>query len=106
LQFLDLQNTCNPGNWNASLLPCFAESLSMQVAELQNLQHQSKQDQTEHRCECEVSQKINSEFHSIPITQIIFLSLITTIRQKKTELGIGNQFLPSSRQECSGSGGK
>jgi len=36
----------------ASLLPCFAESLSMQIAELQNLQHQSKQDQTEHRCEC------------------------------------------------------
>jgi hypothetical protein len=32
-----------------------------------------------------------------------FLSLITTIRQKKTKLGIENQFLPSSRQEHSGS---
>jgi hypothetical protein len=39
-------------------LECFVASL--------NLQHQSKQDQTELRCECEVSQKINSEFHSIP----------------------------------------
>jgi len=35
---------------------------------------------------------------------VYFLSLITTIRQKK-KLGIENQFLPSSRQECSGSGG-
>jgi hypothetical protein len=33
-----------------------------------------------------------------------FLSLITTIRQKKTKLGIGSQFLPSSRQERSRSG--
>jgi len=32
-----------------------------------------------------------------------FLSLITTIRHKKTKLGIENQFLPSSRQEHSGS---
>jgi hypothetical protein len=34
------------------------------------------------------------------------LSLITTIRQKKTKNGIGNQFLPSSCQERSESGGK
>jgi hypothetical protein len=32
------------------------------------------------------------------------LSLITTIRQKKQSFGTGNQFLPSSRQERSGSG--
>jgi hypothetical protein len=76
-----------PGNWNASLLPCFAESATRQ--------HRSKHDQTEHRCECEVSQKINNEFTAYPAQ---FLSLITTIRQKKTKLGIENQFLPSSRQ--------
>jgi hypothetical protein len=34
-----------------------------------------------------------------------FLSLITIIRQKKTKLGIKNQFLPSSRQERYESGG-
>jgi len=37
---------------------------------------------------------------------VYFLSLITTLDKKKKKLGIENQFLPSSRQECSGSGGK